>query len=131
MQRSIMRISTPYDEKSGNKGKNIFINRKGTVTAGNLEAAGIRIWNRDEVNDIDTEGAMNGGYYFVDSILVFDAHTKNALRTRLRFMGHTLSPDFINSGARAYYIRRIYIQGWLLHKRKSHQPDSVCSKISG
>lgn len=100
MQRSILRISTPYDEKSGNKGKNIFINRKGTVTAGNLEAAGIRIWNRDEVNDIDTEGAMNGGYYFVDSILVFDAHTKNALRTRLRFMGHTLSPDFINSGAR-------------------------------
>ncbi len=108
LQHSIMRISTPYDNgefsdlgmASNNNGKYIYINRKGTVAAGTLEAEGIRIWNRDEVQDIDTEGAMNGGYYFVDSLLVFDGHTKNALRTRLRFMGHTLSPDFINSGAR-------------------------------
>ena len=100
LQHSIIRISTPYDKGSGNNGKNIYINRKGTVSAGNLEAEGIRIWRRDEVTDVDTEGAMNGGYYFIDSLLVFDGHTKNALRTRLRFMGHTLSPDFINSGAR-------------------------------
>jgi hypothetical protein len=100
LQRSVMRISTPYDKGSGNDGTYLYINRKGTVSAGNLEAEGIRIWNRDEVPEIDTEGAMNGGYYFVDSILVFDKHTKDALRTRLRFMGHTLSPDFINSGAR-------------------------------
>ena len=108
LQHSIMRISTPYDNgnfsnlgtASNYNGKYIFINRKGTVAAQTLEAEGIRIWNRDEVTDIDTEGAMNGGYYFVDSLLVFDGHTKNALRTRLRFMGHTLSPDFINSGAR-------------------------------
>ena len=97
---AIMRISTPYDAKSPNPGKNIYINRKGTVSAGNLTHEGIRIWHPDETNELNTVGALNGGYYFVDSILLFDRHTKNALNTRMRFMGNTLSPDFINSNAR-------------------------------
>ncbi len=104
---AIMRISTPYDEKSGNNGKNIFINRKGTVTAGNLEAEGIRIWNWDETYEINTQDALNGGYYYVDSLLLFDRHTKNALNTRIRVMFSTLSPDFINSGARGR-VRQSY-----------------------
>lgn len=97
---ALMRISTPYDQGSGYNGKEIFINRKGTVSAGNLEAEGIRIWNRGEAFEIETEGALNGGYYYVDSLLLFDQHTKNALDTRIRVMFSTLSPDFINSGAR-------------------------------
>ena len=100
LQHSIMRISTPYDKGSGNNGKNIYINRKGTVSAGNLEAVGIRIWRWVEVPEISTDNALNGGYYFVDSLLFFDQHTKNALNTRIRVMFSTLSPDFINSGAR-------------------------------
>ena len=100
LQNSIMRISTPYDKGSGNNGKNIYINRKGTVSAGNLEAEGIRIWRLVEVPEISTIDALNGGYYFVDSLLFFDQHTKNALNTRIRVMFSTLSPDFINSGAR-------------------------------
>ncbi len=97
---AIMRISTPYDQLSRNNGKNVYINRKGTVTAGNLEAEGIRIWNWDETYEINTQDALNGGYYYVDSLLLFDRHTKNALNTRIRVMFSTLSPDFINSGAR-------------------------------
>lgn len=100
LQNSIMRISTPYDKGSGNNGKNIYINRKGTVSAGNLEAEGIKIWRSHETPEISTNGALNGGYYFVDSLLLFDQHTKNALNTRIRVMFSTLSPDFINSGAR-------------------------------
>lgn len=97
---AIMRISTPYDRGSGNNGKNIFINRKGTITAGNLESKGIRIWRYEDTPGISTASALNGGYYFVDSLLLFDRHTKNALNTRMRVMFSTLSPDFINSGAR-------------------------------
>lgn len=92
---AIMRISTPYDQGSGYNGKKVYINRKGTVSAGNLEAEGIRIWTENNYNY-----TTNGGYYFVDSLLLFDQHTKNALNTRIRVLFSTLSPDFINSGAR-------------------------------
>ena len=106
LQHSIMRISTPYDngnfsnlgKASNYNGKYIFINRKGTVAADNLQAEGVRIWNSDEVQD--NEIALNGGFYYVDSLLVFDSHTKKALNTRIRVMCNTLSPDFTNSGAR-------------------------------
>jgi hypothetical protein len=97
---AIMRISTPYDQGSGNNGKNIYINRKGTISAGNLSSEGIRIWRGQDTPEINTADAINGGYYFVDSLLLFDQHTKNALNTRIRVMFSTLSPDFINSGAR-------------------------------
>lgn len=98
---AIMRISTPYDKKSGYNGKEIFINRKGTETAGNLENPGVRIWKTSEVPEINTTQALNGGYYYVDSLLLFNRFTKDILYTsRLRFMGATLSPDFINSNAR-------------------------------
>ena len=96
---AIMRISTPYDQGSDNNGKNIFINRKGTVSAGNLETEGIRIWKEAETPEIYNY-ATNGIHYFVDSLLFFDRHTKDALNTRIRVMFNTLSPDFINSGAR-------------------------------
>lgn len=98
---AIMRISTPYDKNSGYNGKEIFINRKGTATAGNLENPGVRIWKTSEVPEINTTGALNGGYYYVDSLLLFNKYTRDILYTsRLRFMGATLSPDFINSNAR-------------------------------
>ena len=97
---AIMRISTPYDRRSGNNGRNIYINRKGTVSAGNLTSKGIRIWRYEDSPEISTADALNGGYYFVDSLLLFDRHTKNALNTRMRVMFSTLSPDFINSNAR-------------------------------
>ena len=99
LPHAIMRISTPYDKGSGNNGKNIYINRKGTVSAGNLESEGIRIWNPSETPVLQRY-ALNGGYYYVDSLLKFDQHTKNVLNTRIRVMFSTLSPDFINSGAR-------------------------------
>ena len=98
---AIMRISTPYDRATGYNGKYAFINRKGTVSAGNLEAEGIRIWNpRESAGDWSSMEAVNGGYHYIDSLLLFNQATKNALHTRIRVMSTTLSPDFINSGAR-------------------------------
>lgn len=95
---AIMRISTPLDSRVEKKG--IYINRKGTVSAGNLENKGVRIWKYNEVSDMPVMEAVNGGYYYVDSLLLFNQVAKNALNTRMRFMFSTMSPDFINSGAR-------------------------------
>ncbi|MGX8689725.1 MAG: hypothetical protein ACSW76_03675, partial [Bacteroidaceae bacterium] len=94
---AIMRISTPLDAKVEKKG--IYINRKGTVSADNLENNGVRIWSPGEKSGIN-QIALNGGYHYVDSLLLFNQETKNALHTRMRVMFSTLSPDFINSGAR-------------------------------
>lgn len=100
---AIMRISTPYDSKAGGDKGKLFINRKGTVSDGNLTHRGIRIWNPNEYqtlpngDKLQTDQALNGGYYFVDDLLLFDANTKDALKTRMRFTGTTLSPDFMNS----------------------------------
>jgi len=100
---AIMRISTPYDSKvNGGNGSQIYINRKGTLSDNNLAYKGIRIWSANETKEIKTTDALNGGYYYVDSLLLFDDHTKSALTTRIRVMGNTLSPDFINSGARGH-----------------------------
>ena len=94
---AIMRISTPLDAKVEKKG--IYINRKGTVTANNLTHKGIRIWSASEYEKIDNI-CSNGGFHYVDSLLFFNSATKSALNVRMRVMANTLSPDFINSGAR-------------------------------
>lgn len=94
---AIMRISTPLDSMVEKKG--IYINRKGTVSCNNLTYAGIRIWEPSEYGNMDCT-ALNGGYHFIDKLLFFDSDTKSALNTRIRVMANTLSPDFINSGAR-------------------------------
>ena len=92
-----MRVSTPLDSKVERKG--IYINRKGTVTSNNLTHRGIRIWEPSEYGKLDCQAA-NGGYHFIDGLLFYDDNTKQALNTRIRVMSNTLSPDFINSGAR-------------------------------
>ena len=103
---AIMRISTPYDTLSENPGKNIYINRKGTVSGGNLEYEGVRIWSYSETPYV--KNAINGYIHFVGKLLLFDQRTKYALCTRERILFSTLSPDFINSDARG----RMNNDGW-------------------
>lgn len=87
LPHAIMRISTPE------KPANIFINRKGVAP---VEVEGVMI-----MNDTIPEPAKNGVYYYINKMLMYDKDTRNiALNTRLRFDAMTLSPDFINSGAR-------------------------------
>ena len=99
LPHSIMRISTPYEgQRTPAPGKNIYINRKGTGHFGGVECPGIRIIPPKTTDEIETTGALNGGYYFVEDLLLYDDYTRNvALNTRLRFMGNTLSPDFMNT----------------------------------
>ena len=99
LPHSVMRISTPYDNNSQSQG--IYINRKGTEKTG-LVAEGIKIANGEEyLSDNLTNICVNGGYHYINKMLVYDDDTRTtALQTRMRIMASTLSPDFINSGAR-------------------------------
>lgn len=94
MPHSIMRISTPYVEKS-----NRFINRKG-VQEDEGFVPGVRI-----INPTDKPNCgINGYYYYVNDVLRYDNYTRDQiLNTRMRLMGETLSPDFFNSGASRRY----------------------------
>lgn len=91
LPHSIMRISTPYQDDGTPLG--IYINRKGTNKSGSV-IRGIEISKK-------YSSCINGGYYYVDTPLLYDTHTRQlVLDTRMRIMASTLSPDFINSGAR-------------------------------
>lgn len=112
LQHSVMRISTPYakatttDPKTDRIG--IFINRKGTqklVDDGKIAelVPGVEIFEIDKLMQHPsgvTADALNGYYYYVTKPLLYDNATRNALSVRMRIMASTLSPDFINSGAR-------------------------------
>lgn len=101
LPHSVMRISTAFITNERPLG--IFINRKGAETTG-LIAEGIRIaQDASEYNLPDnlTNICINGGYHYVNKLLVYDEFTREtALQTRMRIMACTLSPDFINSGGR-------------------------------
>ena len=101
MPHSIMRISTPY--KTSELAYGVFINRKGTEKLG-LEFRGTKIAETaEEYNLADglTTICVNGGYHYIDRLLVYDEETRTqALQCRMRIMTCTLSPDFINSRGR-------------------------------
>ena len=101
LPHSVMRISTPY--VTNEKPLGIYINRRGTTTTG-LIAEGIRIAENDNEYNLPgklTNICVNGGYHYINKLLVYDDFTRNtALQCRMRIMCCTLSPDFINSRGR-------------------------------
>ena len=103
LPHSVMRISTPYPGGNWQNPLGIFINRKGTQKIG-IENEGTRIAQKaSEYNLADnlTNICANGGYHYINKILVYDSDTRNnTLQCRMRIMGSTLSPDYVNSGAR-------------------------------
>jgi len=103
LPHSIMRISTPYSEDLAGYAMGIYINRKGTKSTG-LVAEGARIARTASdynMADNHTNICTNGGYHYINKLLVYDNYTRDiVLNTRIRVMSCTLSPDFINSGAR-------------------------------
>ena len=97
---TLMKISSP-------KGVGMFINRK--YRKRRLMIEGIRIFNPSEMSGIEQD-AVNGIYHYIDNILVYDDQTKNdVLNTRFRIDATTLTPDFMNTGARGWKQSREYI----------------------
>ena len=106
LPHSLMRISSAYSKaKSANVKTDrigIFINRRGTETLrsrGEMFVPGVLIHDLSSRTDIKSS-ALNGLYYYVDTLLLYNNETRAALNTRIRVMSSTMSPDFINSGAR-------------------------------
>lgn len=107
LPHSIMRISTPYKKESYSSASQItqderygiFINRKGTVKDPANLIEGIQILNPYEYGVFENS-AINGYYHYITEPLAYNEATRSALNVRMRIMASTLSPDFINSGAR-------------------------------
>lgn len=96
MPHSIMRLSSP---KVGGR----YINRKGAGKT--LVEPGVRVFSPSESakagDAVLDQTAINGVYHYIDKLLLYDKKTREeTLNTRLRIMCQTLSPDYINSGAR-------------------------------
>lgn len=114
LPHSIMRISTPYEQ--GNYGSQIFINRKGTTKYPEKLIPGIQIYKEREIGYQYGSYSLNGIYHYISEPLVYNNATRDALNVRMRIMASTLSPDFINSGARGrlrYTDRDRYVVGFL------------------
>ncbi len=95
MPHSIMRISTA--KTTGEP--DVFVNRKGTKAAGTLTHTGVKIYKPTD-SEVQQD-ALNGEYHYIEKPLLYSKDVRNnALNTRMRIMCQTLSPDFINAGAR-------------------------------
>lgn len=99
LPHSVMRISSAY---SGDNRIGIFINRKGTIKNKDLVAEGVKICDGAQGEYKGHNNlCKNGGYHYINKLLLYDDFTRStALKCRMRIMACTLSPDFINSGAR-------------------------------
>ena len=81
----------------GAPSEGLFINRKGVGSM--YTVRGVKI-NAPSESNVD-QSATNGVYHYIDDILVYDVQTRDVVfNTRFRMDATTLSPDFMNSGAR-------------------------------
>ena len=93
MPYSIMKVSSP-------PGSDKFINRK--YKGRKLEVEGIRLFTPSEMSNVEQE-AVNGIYHYISDLMLYDENTINSVfLTRFRFDATTLTPDFMNSGARGW-----------------------------
>lgn len=106
---TIMRFSGPS--------AGLFINRKGLQN--NFSIRGVKVLSPSESGHAD-QNALNGIYHFIDDILVYSPDVRDkVLNTRIRVDGTTMSPDFMNAGARGHFgenyltaFKHAYIQDW-------------------
>lgn len=108
MPGTIMKMSTP------NEG--LFINRKGV--ANRYTVRGIKVYSPSEVKDVDQQ-ALNGIYHYIDDILTYNVETRDVVfNDRIRINAVTLSPEFMNCGARGNTNNATgfkVIEGWDFH----------------
>lgn len=108
MPHSILKCSFPSGSESG-----LYINRRGVQSRADSRGVKIRgalIIPASQVNVDQT--AVNGVYHYIDDVLCYGYNPVTGVDTqedvfseRLRIDCTTLSPDFINSGARGHYTK--------------------------
>ena len=113
MPGTIMKMSTPS--------AGLFINRKGV--GNRFQVEGVRVYEPTEMGDVDQQ-ALNGIYHYIDKILTYDVQTRDVVfNDRIRIDAVTISPEFMNCGARGNTNNATgfkVVEGWDFH---GHTPD--------
>ncbi|MGN1262486.1 MAG: fasciclin domain-containing protein [Prevotella sp.] len=92
-QGTIMRFCSPAH--------GLFINRKGL--ARNASVQGVKVLSPSESGMTD-QSALNGVYHYIDGVLAYSKEVRDVvLNCRIRVDGTTMSPDFMNAGARGHF----------------------------
>jgi uncharacterized surface protein with fasciclin (FAS1) repeats len=84
-----------------NPNEEIYINRKGGPGNKNVEVRGAAV--------LKEQGGQcsNGIYHYVDDIICYSKDVRtNVLKRRIRIDSSCLSPEFMNTGARYYYMNK-------------------------
>lgn len=97
----------------------LFINRKGLQNKATIR--GVKVLSPSE-SGVTDQSALNGVYHYIDRPLVYSTEVRdNVLNCRIRVDGTTMSPDFMNAGARGHFgedyltgFKNNYIQDWKL-----------------
>ena len=97
----------------------LYANRKGLKRKYSTGCKGVKVLSASESGNSE-QNALNGTYHYLDDLLVYDANVRdNILNCRMRIDATTLSPDFMNQGARGHYgvetftgFKNNYISGW-------------------
>lgn len=86
---TILQASSPSD--------GMYLNRKGVGSRFSIR--GVKVFDPSQSN-VD-QGAWNGVYHYIDDVLTYSVDTRDVVfNCRIRVDATTLSPDFMNSGAR-------------------------------
>lgn len=108
LQGTIMKMSTPSE--------GLFINRKGVGVR--YTVRGTKVLSPSEIGDVDQQ-ALNGIYHYIDQVLDYNQETRDVVfNDRIRVMATTLSPEFMNCGARGNTERATgfkVVEGWDFH----------------
>lgn len=79
---------------------------------------GTKVLSPSEIGDVDQQ-ALNGIYHYVDQVLDYNQETRDVVfNDRIRIMAATLSPEFMNCGARGNTERATgfkMVEGWDFH----------------
>lgn len=102
MPYSMVKCSFPSGKEEG-----LYLNRRGVQSRADERGVFIRGAKVASPSEVDFDGtAVNGVYHFIDDIIAYDKNTQdNVFNERLRIDCTTLSPDFMNSGARGHYSK--------------------------
>jgi hypothetical protein len=97
-----MKFSFPQGTEAG-----LYINRRGVQARADYRGVrmkGSKVYTPSEVKVDQT--AVNGVYHYINEIVHYGRETQEVvLDERMRFDCSTLSPDFMNSGARGHYTK--------------------------
>lgn len=102
--------------KMSSPSRGLFINRKGV--GNKAPVLGVKVLSPSEIGDVDQQ-ALNGIIHYIDGILTYNTTTRDVVfNDRIRIDAITLSPEFMNCGARGTTDNAVgfkKVEGWDFH----------------